>query len=182
MSSEVGLTELPQDVLLELAKELDVGDLTSLLATCHLIRELQLHRSLWLDAIARIKSVQMQPLPLSSADELDALSLQQLQDTVRRANRLIRNLRSDKPRAVLIRTLSLEASAGVFCIPGANLVVSHISRSGIVSVWDIITSLRVAHLHVPDLTVQSQALCMEIKGKALIGAYIVPGGIPYVFR
>ncbi|KAJ7113773.1 hypothetical protein C8R44DRAFT_984464 [Mycena epipterygia] len=154
-------------VLLELTKQLDVADLTSLLATCRLIRELQLQRSLWLEAIAQIKSVQMQPLPLSSADELDAMSLQQLQDTVRRANRLIHNLRSDTPRPVLIQTLSLEAMAGIFCIPGANLVVSHCSGSGTVSVWDISTLRRVAFLEIPDLVVHRAQVCLEIKGKAL---------------
>ncbi|KAJ7113804.1 hypothetical protein C8R44DRAFT_228720 [Mycena epipterygia] len=169
---QLGIAELPQDVLLELAKELDVGDLISLLATCRLIRELQLQRSLWIEALVRIKTVQMQPLPLSNADELDTLSLQQLQDTVRRASRLIHSLRSDKPRPVLIRTLSLEALAGIFCIPGGNLVVSH--TRGTVSVWDITTSHRVAHLDIFELNVQSQALCLEIKGKALIGAHISP--------
>ncbi|KAJ7113810.1 hypothetical protein C8R44DRAFT_228745 [Mycena epipterygia] len=167
---QLGIAELPQDVLLELAKELDVCDLISLLATCHLIRELQLQRSLWIEALVRIKTVQMQPLPLSNADELDTLSLQQLQDTVRRASRLIHSLRSDKPRPVLIRTLPLEALADIFCIPGANLVVSH--TRGTVSMWDITTSHRVAQLDIPGLSVQPQALCLDIKGKALIGAYV----------
>ncbi|KAJ7113763.1 hypothetical protein C8R44DRAFT_881355 [Mycena epipterygia] len=63
------IADLPQDILFELAKQLDVANLISL-ATCRLIRELKFQRSLWIEAFARIKTVQMQPLPLSRADIL----------------------------------------------------------------------------------------------------------------
>ncbi|KAJ7123609.1 hypothetical protein C8R44DRAFT_735247 [Mycena epipterygia] len=164
----MGFTELPQDVLLELAKELDVADLISVLATCRPARELQFQRTLWINAAARITAVQMQPLPLSNADELDKLSLQQLQDTVRRAHRLIQNLRSDNPRPVRIRNLTIGPSSEVFCIPGANLVVAHVT--GRVSFWDILTSRCVGNLEIPDLFVRRE-LCLELKGRALIAAY-----------
>ncbi|KAJ7123633.1 hypothetical protein C8R44DRAFT_735273 [Mycena epipterygia] len=181
----MGFTELPQDVLLELAKQLDVADLMNVLAvramsgsdaivsdrsfkTCHLVREIQFQRTFWIDAAARITAVQMQPLPLSNADELDKLSLQQLQDTVRRANRLTHNFRSDNPHPVRTRNLAIEFSIEVFCIPGANLAVAH--ATGRVSFWDILTSRRVGYLEIPDLRVGRQ-LCLELKGRALIAAH-----------
>ncbi|KAJ7113769.1 hypothetical protein C8R44DRAFT_228591 [Mycena epipterygia] len=176
---QVGIAGFPQDVLLELAKQLDVADLISFLATCRVIREVQLERTLWIDALARIKTVQMQPLPLSSADELDTLPLQQLQDTVRWAARVIHNLRSDSPRPVLLRTFNMETTVGgIFPIPGTNIAVS--CAFGSVSCWDIPTSLRVAHLEIPGLKLQPQTLCLEIKGKALIGAYISATGLAYI--
>ncbi|KAJ7104899.1 hypothetical protein C8R44DRAFT_807244 [Mycena epipterygia] len=172
MSHQVsGIVHLPQDVLLELAKQLDVADLMSVLATCRLIRELRLQRSLWIEALARIKAVQMQPLPFTNTDEIGTLSLHQLQDIVQRVEHLINNFQSDNPRPVRIRTLSLAASIDtIFCIPGANLAVSH--TIGTVCVWDILTSHRVGYLEVPDLIVHPRALCLEIKGQALIGASI----------
>ncbi|KAJ7089569.1 hypothetical protein C8R44DRAFT_892258 [Mycena epipterygia] len=136
---QAGITALPQDVFLELFKELDIVNLMSVLATCRFICELHLQRNLWLEAIARIKSVQMQLLALSDAEDLRTLSLHQLQDIVRRANRLINNLRSDMPHPVLIRTFKIRSSglkltAGICCLTGTNIAVSY--TLGSVSSWD----------------------------------------------
>jgi hypothetical protein len=187
------ITESPEDVLLELAKQLDVNDLMSFLSvgsliaaighvcsltppqTCRCIRELQCQKTLWLDALLRIRHVQNHPLPLckEDAENLATLPLRQLQDTARRANRLMNNLKSDSPRPVHVRSFSFEPPEngwiGFMLIPGANLAVSH--TCGTVSCWDIITSKRVASLEVPHLRVET-GVCVEIVGKALIGASV----------
>ncbi|KAJ7854827.1 hypothetical protein B0H14DRAFT_2755836 [Mycena olivaceomarginata] len=177
------ITESPEDVLLELAKQLDVNDLMSFLSVgsliaaigCRCIRELQCQKTLWLDALLRIRHVQNHPLPLckEDAENLATLPLRQLQDTAWRANRLMNNLKSDSPRPVRVRSFSFEPPEngwiGFMLIPGANLAVSH--TCGTVSCWDIITSKRVASLEVPHLRVET-GVCVEIVGKALIGASV----------
>ncbi|KAJ7828308.1 hypothetical protein B0H13DRAFT_1917160 [Mycena leptocephala] len=134
---------VPEDILLEFAKQLDVADFLSFLSVCRTIRALRFQRALWLDALIRIREVQMQPLPLLTAEALDALSLLELQNLVQQAHRLMENLQS------------------------ANLVVSYIWGGG-VSCWDILTSHRVAHLEIPDVQIHTE-VCVEIMGKALIG-------------
>jgi hypothetical protein len=173
-------------VLLELVKLLCVGDLISFLSvrrklcsliccltssqTCRVAQKLEFQPTLWLDALVRIQEVEMQPAALPNGQALDSLSLSELQDTVRQANRLMNNFKSDNPRPVRIRSLeseSVPSSARIFCIPGTNLAVSHVWGS--VNCWDILASKRVAFLELPELRVRTEA-CMEIKGKALIGA------------
>jgi hypothetical protein len=88
---------------------------------CRVIRELQSEKTLWLDALIRIREVEMNPLPLPTGDALDALSLSELQNVVRRVDRLMKNLKSEKPRPIRIDDFSIERWTRIFCIPGANL-------------------------------------------------------------
>ncbi|KAJ7902416.1 hypothetical protein B0H13DRAFT_2026331 [Mycena leptocephala] len=151
----LSITEFPQDILLELAKRLDVADLLSLLSLCRITRGLQCERTLWLDALIRIK-----------------------ENIVRRVDRLRKNFKSEKPRPFHIGNFSVEGSASTFFIPGANLIVVHTNK-GSVSCWDTVTSQRVAHLNNEKewFYIQPNALCTEIKGKALIGAWIRDGDL-----
>jgi hypothetical protein len=179
--------ELPQDVLLELAQRLNVRDLLAFLSvhfnwvgnrrhisqvlqTCHVIRQLRFQRSLWLGALIRLKEIELQPLPLSTATPLETLSLLELQSVARRADRLKRNWQSNNPRLVHLRRLSLPDRTRIVFVPGAHLAVAY--ALGIISCWDILSSQRVAHLEIPDLVVRAEALCMDINGQVLIGASI----------
>jgi hypothetical protein len=135
---------------------------------CRIIRELQLERSLWLDALTRIRDVDNQPLPLPNPQALDTLSLLELENTVRRVHRLIKNLQSETPRPVRLGTFAVKSGAKILPIPGANLTAIH--PKGSISCWDILTSQRVAHLEIPGFQVETEA-CMEIEGKALFAAY-----------
>ncbi|KAJ7688555.1 hypothetical protein B0H17DRAFT_1135527 [Mycena rosella] len=164
------LTQVPQDVLLELAKELDVADLFSFLSTCHVIRELRSHRTLWLDALVQIRDVQRQPLPYSP-EAINSSSLLELESIARRANRLINNFKTDNPHPVRLQNLSIGLNEIILCVPGTTLCISHFT--GTVNCWDIVTSQCVAQLRVPELQVQTGP-CMEIPGKVLIGASIGP--------
>ncbi|KAJ7738304.1 hypothetical protein B0H16DRAFT_1465756 [Mycena metata] len=159
----MSLTEFPQDLLLEVANQLDIGDLVNFLSLCRVIRELQLHRILWLNALARIKTVELQPLPVSNLQEL---SLAQLQRTARQTARLLTNFKSESPRPTHIRSFSIEPDQEMMCIPGTSLLVT--SNIGIVSCWDITTAQRVAHLELADLRLQIKASCVEPEGKVLI--------------
>ncbi|KAJ7349807.1 hypothetical protein DFH08DRAFT_125102 [Mycena albidolilacea] len=164
------LEELPQDDLLELAQRLNVRDLLAFLSTCHVIRQLQFQRSLWLGALIRLKEIELQPLPLSTATPLETLSLLELQSVARRADRLKRNWQSNNPRLVHLRRFSLPSRARIVFVPGAHLAVAY--NSDIISCWDILSSQRVAHLEIPDLVVRAEALCTDINGKVLIWASI----------
>ncbi|KAJ7215211.1 hypothetical protein B0H12DRAFT_356493 [Mycena haematopus] len=169
-TNALGIADFPQDVLLELVKHLNVSDLISFLSICRAIRELQLERTLWINALTRLKQVEMQSPPLLSASSLDTMSLAQLQNTVQRANQLMNNFKSSQPRPARIHSVSVHPHSRIICIAGANLVVTH--TTGGVSCWDIVTSRRVGYLEIPDLHLQTSVPCLEIKGKALIGASI----------
>ncbi|KAJ7837981.1 hypothetical protein B0H14DRAFT_3141240, partial [Mycena olivaceomarginata] len=165
--------ELPQDVLLELAQRLNVRDLLAFLSTCHVIRQLRFQRSLWLGALIRLKEIELQPLPLSTATPLETLSLLELQSVARRADRLKRNWQSNNPRLVHLRRFSLPSQARIVFVPGAHLAVAY--NWDIISCWDILSSQRVAHLEIPGLdrlVVREEAFCMDINGKVLIGACV----------
>jgi hypothetical protein len=142
---------------------------------CRITRELQFERTLWLDTLIRIREVEIQPLPMSPADSVDTLSLPELQNIVRRVDRLMKNFRSEKPRPFYLGNFSVEHRASILFIPGANLVVAY-NYKGSVSCWDTLTSQRVAHLNnqVEEdwFHIQPRVLCTEIAGKALIGAWI----------
>ncbi|KAJ7790198.1 hypothetical protein B0H14DRAFT_3891321 [Mycena olivaceomarginata] len=172
----MNIRELPPDVLLELAKQANVRDLLGFLSTCHVIHDLQFQRSLWLEVLTRIREIELQPLPLSTADPPDTLSLCELQNVARRADRLRRNLQSDNPRLFDMRSLSVVARAGpIFFIPGAHLAVTH--SPGFVTCWDIVSSQMVGQLEIPHLLVRDEALSMDIAGKALVGACIAESGM-----
>ncbi|KAF8189559.1 hypothetical protein K438DRAFT_1936035, partial [Mycena galopus ATCC 62051] len=166
----LGIAEFPQDVLMEVAKLLDVGDLLSFLSTCHAIRELQFEKSVWLGTLNWIKKVESRPLPLSTAESPETLSVSELQNIARQSHRLRSNLQSDKPRIFHTRSLSVTPCLSFFCIPGTRLVVTH--ARGSVGCWDILTARRVAYLEMDGLQLHQEALNTEINGKALIGACI----------
>ncbi|KAJ7700982.1 hypothetical protein B0H16DRAFT_1483711 [Mycena metata] len=148
------ILEVPEDILLELAKDLDVADLISLLSTCRVIRKIELHKSLWLDSLVRIREVERQPHPLSNTQNLTTLSLERLQHTVQQVNRLMKNWRSDNPRPTRIAQLSVEPNQGFFCLTGTPFIVTHADAGGSMSCWDILDGKRVAHLEIPGLFVR----------------------------
>ncbi|KAJ6451316.1 hypothetical protein C8R45DRAFT_91801 [Mycena sanguinolenta] len=174
----MSLAEFPQDVLMELAKQLDIQDLFNFLATCCVICELQHEQTLWVDALTRIKEVDLQPLPLSTAKSLETLSARELQNVARQALRLRKNLQSDKPRHVRMHRFSVRTSPrikNIFFIPGTHLVVT--STYGSLDCWDILTAERMGHLKVPGLWVRTEsALCMDGTGRTLLAGCIQPLG------
>ncbi|KAF7288889.1 F-box domain-containing protein [Mycena indigotica] len=174
---ESRLAGLPQDLLLELAKWLDIRDLFSLLSTCSVIRNLQWHKALWIYAIWRLRTVQLHPLPLQHAQDLAALSLEQLVDAVKVAHRLLQNLHSPEGPVPVFTT---QFHAGwlikrVICIPGTYLALVE-SYSGI-SCWDLLTSQSVASLPKQanvGLLPASSSVCMDTPGKALVIGCVQP--------
>ncbi|KAJ7055732.1 hypothetical protein C8F01DRAFT_1157490, partial [Mycena amicta] len=167
------LVEFPQDILLELAKWLDIHDILSLLSTCRAIRELQWHKSLWIYAIWRIRSIQLHPLPLQNSRDLSSLSLPHLVDAVKLAHRLMDNLRQQVPTPASVTQFHAGwLVKGVICIPGTYLLLVQ-SFAGI-SCWDVLTSQSVASLPRAanvSLAAASQNVCMQVPGKALIIGY-----------
>ncbi|KAF7371314.1 F-box domain-containing protein [Mycena sanguinolenta] len=170
----MSLAEFPQDLLIELTKQLDIQELLNLLATCRVLCKLQHERSLWLDALIRIKEVDYQPLPLSTAIPLEKLFTNQLQDVARQALRLRKNLQSDKPRHFQLHSFSVRTSPrikNIFFIPGTHLVVTN--TYGSMDCWDITTAQRVGHLRLPGLWVRTEsAVCMDETGKTLLAGCI----------
>ncbi|KAJ6522291.1 hypothetical protein B0H19DRAFT_1203079 [Mycena capillaripes] len=169
----MSLTTLPQDVLLELVRHLDVADLLNFLSICRVIREIQAEKSLWLDALLRIKEVQQQPLPIFDWGALDTLSLAELQNIVQRTNRLMNNWKSESPRPVHIGTISVGNWTNIIVIPGANLVLCYAGM--VVTCWDTLTCHHVASLDIPKLQFQTE-VSTEFVGQALIGGCIFGPG------
>ncbi|KAJ7902436.1 hypothetical protein B0H13DRAFT_2335599 [Mycena leptocephala] len=114
---------------------------------------------------------------MSPADSVDTLSPTELQNIVRRADRRMKNFKSEKPRPFRRGNFSVEATGTIiFFIPGANLIVAYTIK-GSVSCWDTLTSQRVAHLN-NELEFFNSALCTTgIKGKALIGVALSGGSL-----
>ncbi|KAJ7160441.1 hypothetical protein C8R46DRAFT_1286261 [Mycena filopes] len=169
----MSLVAVPQDVLLELVEELDLVDLSNFLSVCRATRELQWAKSLWRHALVRMRDVERLPLPLPNVKQHDSMSRKELQDAAQRAVRLKKNLNSDKPMPVKIRTLSFDPQwhpiATRVCLPGSDIFVTH--HIGFLSCWNIVTLNRVAHLGITGLRVMKDPK-IEQDGRALFGAVI----------
>ncbi|KAJ7023586.1 hypothetical protein C8F04DRAFT_1304802 [Mycena alexandri] len=166
------ILEFPEDILLELAKDLDVADLISLLSTCRVIRKTELHKSLWLDALVRIQEVERHPHPLSNTQNLNTFSLQQLQHTAQHANRLMKNWSSHNPRPTCILHFLVNPKHGFFSLPGTRFGLTHAYTGGSISCWDVYNGECVAHLEIFDLFMRTRTTSMEEEGRALICAAI----------
>ncbi|KAJ7646436.1 hypothetical protein DFH06DRAFT_578648 [Mycena polygramma] len=143
----MSLTHLPYDTLLDFAKQLDVRDFLHFLSICRVMRELGCHRTLWLNALLRIKRVEMHPIPFFTQEEIDTMSLPELQNVVRKVDRLMKNFSSHKPRPIRIQTLAIDSGSSVSCVPGTNIVLT-ITEHGL-SCWDVVSSQRVHNSEFP---------------------------------
>ncbi|KAJ7897760.1 hypothetical protein B0H13DRAFT_2337743 [Mycena leptocephala] len=172
----MSFAELPSDLLLQLGKELPPDALLNLLQICRSMRQIQSERSLWLDALAYIQYRQRHPLPVLGADNLDMLSVQELQTTVRRVIRLMKNWDSEAPQPFVTTKFSVTSRSEVHCIPGSGLLVEVTSNPRRINCWQILTGTCVAGLEVTQgLRIETEA-CMDTNGKVLFGARI--GGWP----
>ncbi|KAJ6471734.1 hypothetical protein C8R47DRAFT_1324824 [Mycena vitilis] len=98
--------QFSQELLLDLAKELDVPDLFNLFSVCRTLRE-----------------VENQPLPIPAGKALRTLSVA---GTARKAYRLMKTLRSAEPRPASIRTVvDPKYPRGIFCIAGPTPFAVH---------------------------------------------------------
>ncbi|KAJ7776018.1 hypothetical protein DFH07DRAFT_799034, partial [Mycena maculata] len=167
------LTDLPPDLLLQFAKLLDLPDLLSLIWTCSAIRDVQFEKTLWLDALRRVRHVEMQPLPLPVGIELSVFSQRQLRDAALRTNRLMKNLHSERPRPVAITDFSMEdpwEGTNIFCIPGTHIAVERIR--GRITCWDTLSAECVANVEIPGVEIRLGVRCMEMEGKIMFAGYI----------
>ncbi|KAF7298709.1 F-box domain-containing protein [Mycena indigotica] len=185
------LAHWPDDLLLRLVKDLDLCDIINLLAvrtspltkgarsladghwqTCRAFRALQEYRTLWLDAVALIQRVKLHPLPLTEA-ETETVPLARLQQVVRRANWLLKNLHSEAPRPTWTRVLEIGKPGKILCVPGTHLVVLVEKGTGAVSCWDTQTGQRVGAIHVPHLRISMVASGLRDDGRAVLGGIAV---------
>ncbi|KAJ7048953.1 hypothetical protein C8F01DRAFT_1187254 [Mycena amicta] len=168
------MLRLPQDVLLYLATFLDVQDLFSLLATCHYIRQLCLEPTLWLDAITRLRTVQLHPAVAFTSQSLLDLPRSDLQAMVQKANTILRNLASPQPklqRVALFRVQpQMTDNTQVFFISGTGVVVSVLN--GVISCYNVRTQRLLKQFAMRDLRIYKNC-CAEVSGKALFAAVLV---------
>ncbi|KAJ6467582.1 hypothetical protein C8R47DRAFT_7889 [Mycena vitilis] len=115
----------PFDVILEISLRLDLGDAIALLSTCTLLRQLLEEKSFRLHALDRARRIPMHSIAVPIRQELSDLSLAQLQEAGKRANRLMKNWLSDSPRPESVREMSLDARAQIIVIPGTGLAIAH---------------------------------------------------------
>ncbi|KAF7298716.1 F-box domain-containing protein [Mycena indigotica] len=157
------LPSWPEDVLLRLAQELDVRDLINLLATCNALHALQHHRTLWISAAARLRHVQLHPLPVPM-ERLARLTLSQLQTVVRQANRLLQNWHSPLPRPTWTRVFSVGHAGNpgfrsLFGIPGTYLVVTAVWDEAdditVVVCWNVRTGERVCETTIRSFVLKA---------------------------
>ncbi|KAJ7113856.1 hypothetical protein C8R44DRAFT_881427 [Mycena epipterygia] len=141
MSQRAGITELPQDILLDLSHHLDVGDLMNLLATCRVDVFCKLH---W---------------QLHKREELGTLSLEHLRNTARRVNGVLAHVLC----ALEAYPQNLRPISFVFAV---SHTASGVSCWDLITSRRV----AYLEIQLKALSVRSRAPCMETKGKALIAA------------
>ncbi|KAF8193923.1 hypothetical protein K438DRAFT_1969221 [Mycena galopus ATCC 62051] len=118
-------TQIPQDVILEMARFLDLHDAFHLLVTCSSFALLLSFRDFWLKSLVRIQTVHMQPLPCPIGVDIFDLSMDALRDLAIHAYSLRKNWTSECALLASVRTIALDdAYRQIRVIPGTNLVIT----------------------------------------------------------
>ncbi|KAF8193922.1 hypothetical protein K438DRAFT_2017581 [Mycena galopus ATCC 62051] len=119
-------TQIPQDVILEMTRFLDLHDSGRLLVTCSSFAPLLSVRDFWLKTLARIQTVHMQPLPCPIGTNIFAMPTDTLRTLAIRAYSLRRNWTTERAVPVAIRTIALGDEYQEICvISGANIVITN---------------------------------------------------------
>ncbi|KAJ7610123.1 hypothetical protein FB45DRAFT_336401 [Roridomyces roridus] len=136
----MSLTDCPLDVLLELAKELDLPDVLNLAATCTLCATVLSSPYFWMGSLQRIEQVHNRPIPCTPDTDIVGLPLETLREMAVHAYKLVNNWNSDSPRVVSFRSITLDSCGvigSIYPIYGEHLFIT-ISEER-VACWDATT-------------------------------------------
>ncbi|KAJ7610210.1 hypothetical protein FB45DRAFT_1122181 [Roridomyces roridus] len=97
------LCDFPLDILLDLAKELNLPDSLHLTATCTACAAVLHSPSFWIESLHQMEKIHKRPIPCEPATDLATLPLDKLRNIAIHAYRLRKNWASDSPRPVATR-------------------------------------------------------------------------------
>nr|GAT52701.1 predicted protein [Mycena chlorophos] len=179
-----GLLKLNDDLFLALTGYLDAEDLLAFLSTCHAIRSLASHPTLWLHAIHRLEHVRLHPvLSYEDPSTLATLPIQHLQSLVVRAVRILRNLSSESanpgPRLTFLGSFPSDGggigSPAPMFIPGTRFMLVQ-ERNALVC-WDVVEQRRAAHFPTAPNTRLFETPCVWLPGSTRTALF--SGGITH---
>ncbi|KAJ7059742.1 hypothetical protein C8F01DRAFT_1370608 [Mycena amicta] len=177
MSVAKALVDLPQDIILTLARSLDIEGLVSLLSSCRKMRQLEGEATLWIHAILRIQTIQLHPvIPFATTvDDLATVPLTRLRECALRANRILRNLKAPNPKLLRFRTYSLDggeiAEANVrFFIPGTPLLV--LGSRGVFAIWNVLKQAPALRCEMEGLTLVNELAVARVPGVGMTCALV----------
>ncbi|KAJ7059755.1 hypothetical protein C8F01DRAFT_1145547 [Mycena amicta] len=186
MSVAKALVDLPQDIILTLARSLDIEGLVSLLSTCRKMRQLEGEAALWIHAILRIQTIQLHPvIPFATTvDDLATVPLPRLRECALRANRILRNLKAPNPKLIRFRTYNLNGSEIAeaivrFFIPGTPLLV--LGSRGVFAIWNVLKQAPALRCEMEGLTLANELAVPRAPGVGmtctLVAGVVSDGGV-----
>ncbi|KAJ6494271.1 hypothetical protein C8R45DRAFT_1072903 [Mycena sanguinolenta] len=117
--------EIPEDVILEVTRSLDLHDSVHFLVTCSTFASLLSYKDFWLKTLDRLQTVHMLPLPCPVGVNINEMSIDALREIAIDAYTLRENWSSECAIPVSIRKISLDNEYKQICvIPGTNMVVT----------------------------------------------------------
>ncbi|KAJ7610165.1 hypothetical protein FB45DRAFT_942861 [Roridomyces roridus] len=136
----VKLPDLPLDILLELAKQLDLSDSLHLAATCTACAVILHSASFWIESLHRLENIHQRPIPCPPGTDITSLSLDALRNMAVHAYKLRKNWESDSPLLAKTRSFKIADEgyvSDVFAIEGTHIVVT-VLRHGL-ACWSTIS-------------------------------------------
>ncbi|KAJ7610188.1 hypothetical protein FB45DRAFT_1066361 [Roridomyces roridus] len=119
-------SDVPLDILLEIAKELDLSDSRHLAATCSACAALLQSPSFWIESLHRMEKIYRRPIPCTPGTDLTFLPLYKLRDMAVHAYKLRKNWASESPLPVTIRSHYIAGesySSHILPIEGTHMVL-----------------------------------------------------------
>ncbi|KAJ7145521.1 hypothetical protein C8R44DRAFT_863396 [Mycena epipterygia] len=132
----MALSDIPVDVLMEIAGHLDLPDSLQLVATCATCRSLLSSRYFWIMALDRMEQLYRRPLPCAPGTDIASLPLATLQQLAVHAYKLRKNWASASPRPAFIRRQRTEPNVLKFSALETSHLLLTLSWTRL-ACWDI---------------------------------------------
>ncbi|KAJ7610185.1 hypothetical protein FB45DRAFT_336999 [Roridomyces roridus] len=126
------LPDFPLDVLLEVAKELDLSDSLHLAATCTACAAVLDSPSFWIECLRRMEEIHRRPIPCTPGTDLTVLPLDKLRDVAVHAYKLRKNWASDSALPVTIHSYYIAGESDpshILPIEGTHMILIVFYRS-----------------------------------------------------
>ncbi|KAJ7145579.1 hypothetical protein C8R44DRAFT_863453 [Mycena epipterygia] len=153
----MALNDVPMDILMEIAGQLDLPDSLQLVATCSTCRNLAGEQYFWIMALNRMENLHRRSLPCPPGTDITSLPLATFQEFAIHAYKLRKNWASEFPQAVSVRRLVTEPNLLKFCpIDGSHLLLT-LSATRL-ACWNSASGECVAAFNHPELAKASWAM------------------------
>ncbi|KAJ7627101.1 hypothetical protein FB45DRAFT_1059925 [Roridomyces roridus] len=131
----MSLPDCPLDIILELAKNLDLTDSLHLAATCTTFAEMRHSPSFWIESLKRMETFHRRPLPCPIGTDLTTLPLDKLRDIAIHAYKLRKDWAAESLNPVRVGKFDMGFhdanfdaqivwTPSILCIPGTGMIVT----------------------------------------------------------